>query len=137
MVQRALRVPHAPAGVLALFNLRGVPVALLELGAILGLPGAAASDDRDPTALVLVAGQTIVSAIRVDRVVGVVPDGAAAIVPAERDHEHAAIIGFVTTTAYGAAAVLDSADLFRRLGRLRPGMGDRPASPALSLQELP
>lgn len=118
-VERLLAVPHAPRGIEGLFNLRGVPVALIDLATVLELPAGAAERGGATIALVLRAGAEIVAAIRVTAVRGVVPAADAALVPADRNADHPAVLGFVSTPALGVISVLDGPAIPARLARFR------------------
>lgn len=120
-VERAIAVPRVPRGVLGLFNLRGVAVALLDLAVVLDMPtpGARATGATAPLGLVLRAGPTVLAALRVDAVVTVVAAAAATPVPSDGNAEHPAIAGFVSTPATGVVSLLDEAFLQQRIATLR------------------
>jgi purine-binding chemotaxis protein CheW len=111
------RVPNARPAIRGLFNLRGEPVVVLDLGEILDL------GDRDqPTGkigLVLRMGE-LTAAVQVDRVESIIPAGRGELAP-RGDGEHRAVIGLLDDRASGGriVTVLDSALLLERLHALR------------------
>src|ERR1700722_10613998 len=70
-VENALPVPLAPAAVRGVFNLRGTPIALLDIGQVLGLD-LGKEDELRKTALV-VRNEGVVVAFLIDRMETVVP----------------------------------------------------------------
>jgi chemotaxis signal transduction protein len=119
-VEHVIAVPGAPAGVLGLFNLRGTPVALLELSRVLDLGHATpAALPAEPTALVLVGPGGIVAAARVDRVGAVVQADRATPMPHERAADHAAVEMLLETETHGVVTVLDGAALLAALERIK------------------
>lgn len=121
-VDRILDVPLAPAGVLGLFNLRGTPVALLDLTVVLELSDRVSGrDGTSISAMVLSRPAGILGAIVVDRVEGVVPEGRGVYTPREWAHEHPAVQGFleVDFRRRVVVTVLDEAELTSRLEKLK------------------
>ena len=119
-VEHVIGVPGAPAGVLGLFNLRGTPVALLDLSRVLGLGDEAAAPlGAEPTALVLVGPQGILAAARVDRVGAVIPPDRARPMPHERAADHAAVEMLLETETHGVVTVLDGAALLAALDHIK------------------
>ena len=119
-VEHVIAVPGAPGGVLGLFNLRGTPVALLDLARVLGLgDGPSAPLGAEPTALVLVGPAGIVAAARVDRVGAVIQADRARPMPHERAADHAAVELLLETEAHGVVTVLDGAALLAALDRIK------------------
>jgi chemotaxis signal transduction protein len=119
-VDHVIAVPGAPAGVLGLFNLRGTPVALLDLSRVLGLgDGPSAPLGAEPTALVLVGPAGILAAARVDRVGAVIPPDRARPMPHDRAADHAAVEMLLETEAHGVVTVLDGAALYAALERIK------------------
>lgn len=121
VIDRAIVVPRAPRGVLGLFNLRGLAVALVDLAVVLDMPNPAAPAPRAgaPLALVIRAGATVLAAIRVDAVLAVLPPDAAKVTAADRAVDHAAVAGFAATPSHGVVSILDATVVHQRLATLR------------------
>jgi len=111
------RVPDARPAIRGLFNLRGEPVVVLDLAAILEL-----GDHGQPSGklgLVLrMAG--LVAVVQVERVESILSAGRGELAP-RNDGEHRAVIGLLDDRAAGGriVTVLDSALLLERLQALR------------------
>jgi purine-binding chemotaxis protein CheW len=111
------RVPNTRPAIRGLFNLRGEPVVVLDLGEILDL------GDRDQPSgkigLVLRMGE-LTAAVQVDRVESIIPAGRGELAP-RSDGEHRAVIGLLDDRASGGriVTVLDSELLLERLHALR------------------
>jgi len=111
------RVPNARPAVRGIFNLRGEPVVVLDLGEILDL------GDRDQPSgkigLVLRRGQ-LVAAAQVERVESIIPPGRGEFAP-RSDGEHRAVLGLLDDRGAGGriVTVLDSELLLERLQALR------------------
>jgi len=121
-VDRFLDVPLAPPGILGLFSLRGIPVALLDLTVVLELADRVSGRDGTPvSALVLSRPSGVIAAIVVDRVEGVVPEGRGVYTPREWAHEHPAVQGFVEVEFRRpvVVTVLDPIELTSRLNKLK------------------
>jgi chemotaxis signal transduction protein len=118
-VERAVHAAPTPRGVLGLFNLRGAAVALIDLTVVLDMPGSGPVVTATPLALVVRAGSTILAAIQVTAVITVIAPSAATMVAADRQVDHPAIAGFVTTASTGVVSVLDNAVVHQRLATLR------------------
>src|SRR4051794_9277975 len=56
-------VPLSPAPVMGVFSLRGTPVALISLSAVLGLPDEAVSEQKSSVALVLRTTTTVAAVL--------------------------------------------------------------------------
>ena len=110
------RVPDARPAVRGLFNLRGEPIVVLDIAAVLDLGGA------PPTGrlgLVLrMAG--LAAVIQVERVESVIPPGRGEFAP-RSDGEHRAVVGLLDDRGAGGriVTVLDSHLLLERLQALR------------------
>ena len=118
-VERVAPVPMAPAAVRGLFNLRGTPVALLELGTVLGLEDVARRDARALTALVVRDGDLLVGFV-IDRMEAVVAESRGTFTEAGTD-DHAAVRGFLELdgAAGRVVTVLEPAVLLERLEAVR------------------
>lgn len=114
-------VPGTPAPVLGLFNLRGTPVSLVDLGAVLGVPGTAGAKPASRTVLVLRQGDAILTGVLVDRMELVVQAGQGAFAPRDASDENPVVQGFLELEARRGLVltVLDSAVLLQCLERLK------------------
>jgi purine-binding chemotaxis protein CheW len=118
-------VPMAPPAIRGLFNLRGTPVAVLDLPAALGLPGLSPPEEPQPgrplTVLVLRAGELIVGVV-IRRMEMVLPAGRGRFRP-RRDsgEENPLVAGFVELQERGALVitVLGAEELLAKLDELR------------------
>ncbi|HYU16224.1 MAG TPA: chemotaxis protein CheW [Candidatus Acidoferrum sp.] len=125
VVEARVSVPVAPPSVVGLFNLRGLPVALVDIAQLLELPdGAAAADepvDRAVVALVLRTGELTVG-LRIRKMELVLPAGQGLYHPIDQGAgEHPAVAGFLELPARPDLTVtlLDPAQLLSGLRRLR------------------
>lgn len=125
MVETCVPVPVAPAPVMGLFNLRGTPVALVDLAQVLELPlGARPADDpseRNVLALVLRTGALTVG-VHIRKMEVVVPAGRSIYNPPDPNSaEHPAVAGFLElpTRPELTITLLDASELLSRLARLR------------------
>ena len=111
-------VPNARPAVRGIFNLRGAPIVVLDLGEILQL------GDRDQPAgkigLILRAGD-LVAAAQVDRVEAVIPAGRGTFAPRAEVGEHRAVLGILDDRAASGRiiTVLDPDLLLESLQSLR------------------
>jgi chemotaxis signal transduction protein len=118
-------VPVAPPAVIGLFNLRGTPVALVDMAQILELPGGTTLVDERPDgmlmALVLRADSLLVGAL-IRKMEVVIPAGQSLLHPADQGPgEHPAVAGFLELPERPELTVtlLDPQELVSRLDRLR------------------
>jgi purine-binding chemotaxis protein CheW len=114
-------VPGTPPSVLGLFNLRGTPVSLVDLGAVLDLPSAPWIEAKSHTVLVLRRGETLLAGVLVDRMDLVVQIGQGKFMPRDPSDDNPVAQGFleIETRQGLVLTVLDSAVLFQRLDRLK------------------
>ena len=115
-------VPGTPAAVLGLFDLRGTPVSLVDLQAVLELPAAQRADPRPArTVLVLRKGNVLVTGVLIDRMELVVQAGQGTFNPRDPSDENPVVQGFLDLESRRGLVltVLDSAVLFQRLERLK------------------
>ncbi len=119
VVERIAPVPMAPGSVRGLFNLRGTPVALMDLAMVLGLGDEAKRDARAVTALVVRDGDLLVGFV-IDRMEAVVSETQGAFTEAGTD-DHAAVRGFLELggAAGRVVTVLEPAVLLERLEAVR------------------
>ncbi len=116
-IDTLLPVPMAPGPVRGLFNLRGTPTALLDLGEVLGLEGARA-DESKTTALVL-RTESSVMALLVDRMEAVVPPDRGTVTQPTSD-DHPAVGYFLSLDNNpGVVTVLEPNFLLERIDALR------------------
>jgi chemotaxis signal transduction protein len=111
------RVPNARPAIRGIFSLRGEPVVVLDLIALLEL-----GDRNQPggkIGLVLRTGE-LTAAVEVDRVESIIPPGRGELAPRSRG-EHRAVIGLLDDrrAAGRIVTVLDSELLLERLQALR------------------
>jgi purine-binding chemotaxis protein CheW len=116
IVEGTIPVPASPSFVLGLFNLRGVPIALLDLAEVLGFSHAMERVER-PTALVVRRGDLLVAFV-VDRMHAVLPSGKGTVTAPNAD-EHPAIASFVTLDEGLVVTVLDPQLLLERISAMR------------------
>lgn len=111
------RVPDARPAIRGLFNLRGEPVVVIDLSAILEL--GAADQPAGKVGLVLRMGE-LTAVIPVERVESVIPSGRGELA-VRGDGEHRAVTGLLDDRASGGriVTVLDSQLLRERLHGLR------------------
>jgi purine-binding chemotaxis protein CheW len=124
-VEALTPVPLAPAAVRGLFNLRGTPVAAVDLGVALGLSDVPPVEEPRPgqplTALVIRSGDLLVGAL-IRRMEMVIPAGRGHYRPrGESSEESALVAGFLEIEDRGALVmtVLGSEELVDRLSALR------------------
>ena len=95
-IERVTEVPLAPVEVLGLFNLRGIPVPILDLSRVLGIAGKSAVVDasRGITALVL-RHESLTAAVMIDRMELVLSANRGKFTPADSGAENPVIAGFL------------------------------------------
>src|SRR5215471_2488352 len=125
VVDSCAPVPIAPPAVIGVFNLRGTPVALVDLSHVLELPGAApATEERSAgniMALVLRTGAIQVAA-QIRKMEVVVPAGRALYSPPDESAgEHPVVAGFLELPSRPDLTItlLDPEVLVSRLDQLR------------------
>lgn len=118
-VEAVTPVPKSHAAVLGLFNLRGTPVALVDLSAVLELSEAAAAKEVR-TALVLKSGGLMAAAL-IDRMEAVIPVGRGRFSPREGGEEDPVVQGFLEVSLRGGIVltVFDAAKLLERIEALK------------------
>jgi chemotaxis signal transduction protein len=117
-------VPLAPAPVLGLFNLRGVPVSLVDLAALLDLPHPPRDFDSPGHAAsvaLVVQSKTLLTGVLVDRMEVVLPAGRGRFARSSADQEEAYVAGFLELADRDGfvATVLDPAALEQRFESLK------------------
>jgi chemotaxis signal transduction protein len=127
-VESVTPVPLAPPAVLGLFNLRGTPVALVDLVRALGLTGTGQAEPlrtgQQRTALVLRPGEAsdfLVGAL-INRMEMVIPAGRGRFRPRSESTEESPLVeGFLEMSERGSLVmtVLSSAEVVARLSELR------------------
>jgi purine-binding chemotaxis protein CheW len=118
-VETTTPVPLAPSAVVGLFNLRGTPVALVDLANVLDLPEGYQGKGEQKTALVLRKG-SVLGAVLIDRMEVVIPVGQGYFTPRQGD-EHPVVQGFLEVDVRGGLVltVLDATALLQRFERLK------------------
>ena len=117
-----LPVPLTPPWLLGLCNLRGVALAVLDLGGALDLPTRpAAAPGVSGTAVLVLRPGGMLAGIRIDKVEAVYRFDQTRIEPAATVDEHPAVKGVLSIEAKGGltATLLDEAKLASRLKELR------------------
>lgn len=126
VVESYAPVPVAPPAVIGLFNLRGTPVALVDLALVLELPGAGPvatqpAEGATIVALVLRTGRMLVGA-HIRKMEVVIPSGRALYLPPESSTgEHPVVGGFLELPERPGLTItlLDPEALMVRLNKLR------------------
>jgi purine-binding chemotaxis protein CheW len=119
-VERVVRVPLAPPGVLGLTNLRGAAIAVVDLAAVLGLQvgeQTAPIDGRGPALVLRLQGLRCCA--NIDVVESVAPVRSGAIAESDAVGEHPAIAGFLPLADGRVVSVLDIEVLTEHVQRLR------------------
>ena len=101
-----LPVPMVPRPVLGLFNLRGTPVAVVDLLVLLGVRQTPVSASRAGTTLLVLRTDRPIAALRIDRLETVLPQGSGRRVLLDESGVHAAQVGLFEPPAGGPAAIL-------------------------------
>lgn len=120
-VEDHIQVPLAPRAVRGVFNLRGEPVPLVSLAAILNLPEPRQSQPKNLNAIVLRAYDVVVGLIA-DRMETVFSPGRNQMTPPSHSKEDAAYVGFielVSDNIQTVVSVLDPEALLGLLSALR------------------
>jgi chemotaxis signal transduction protein len=119
-VESMLPVPLAPPAVVGLFNLRGTPVALVDLAVLLELPAGARDERRALLALVLRTNDLLASVL-IDRMESVFTSDAKLTRPDDMDEATSPIEGFLEIDAAGGMTVqvLAQGKLLERLRAMR------------------
>ena len=118
-------VPMAPAPVRGLFNLRGTPVALVDLSRVLELPDAAPIEDPRPgrpLVAMVVRTEALLVGLLIRRMEMVITRGRGVFSPPEPSAaEHPVVAGFLEVSDHGGltVTVLDPTALLERLDRLK------------------
>lgn len=115
-----LPVPLSPPAVVGLFNLRGTPVALVDLAVLLDLPAGARDEGKALLALVLRTNDMLASVL-IDRMESVFTSDAELTRPDDMDEASSPIEGFLEIDAAGGATVqvLAEGRLLERLRAIR------------------
>jgi chemotaxis signal transduction protein len=119
-VERVAPVPLAPPAVAGLFNLRGQPVALVDLATILGLTNMPPREGQTLSALVLKT-QGLTAAVVIDRMEVVLPMSRGKYRPRGEADDHAVIQGFLEVDIRDGVVVtvLDPVELISRFEQLK------------------
>jgi purine-binding chemotaxis protein CheW len=115
-VEAVLSVPKGPRPILGLFNLRGTPIALFDLGEILDL--GERTTEAKSMALVI-RHEDVVVGLLVDRMEAVLPPGRGVSTQAAAE-DHPAVDSFLTLEDTGSVVTMIRANhLLERLESLR------------------
>jgi chemotaxis signal transduction protein len=127
VVESFAPVPISRPSMRGLFNLRGMPVALVELASVVGAAETKAEDRKVTTALVLRSGDLLAGLI-IDRVEAVIPAGRGKFSPPSENEENALVKGFLEVQGGkgGVVTVLEQTALVARLDLLRYVQGAGP-----------
>jgi purine-binding chemotaxis protein CheW len=122
-IESVLPVPISPPELLGLFNLRGTPVALIDLARVLDLPPAERPDaaaTRSRGAFVL-RSSAMSAALLIDRMEIVLPVSPEFLTSADAADEHPAVLGFFEAGSRGGLmiTVLDADGLLERFDKLK------------------
>jgi purine-binding chemotaxis protein CheW len=123
-LEAVMPVPISPPELLGLFNLRGTPVALIDLARVLDLPEIerpeAAVAAKARSAFVL-RPTTLTAALLIDRMEIVLPVSREFLTPADAADEHPAVLGFFEAGSRGGLmiTVLDADILLERFDQLK------------------
>jgi purine-binding chemotaxis protein CheW len=113
---RTVPVPLAPAALVGLANLRGVPLEVLDAGALLAVPGAPPAAAHG--AVVVFSGGGLRVGLLTGRIEAVLGDDRPATALAARGGDHPLVVG-ILEHAGGRVTVLDGAALAEHIGSLR------------------
>jgi len=120
-VETFIPVPVTHPAILGLFSLRGTPTSLVDLAAVLQLPGVERADSKARTALALRKGNVLLTGVLIDRMERVLQPGQGIFVARDASDEDPVVRGFVEVEARKdlTLTLLDSGVLFERLERLK------------------
>jgi purine-binding chemotaxis protein CheW len=120
-VEAFIPVPGTPPAVLGLFDLRGTPVSLVDLQALLGSLEVQRTGPTGRTVLVLRKEDALVTGVLIDRMELVIQAGQGTFTPRDPSDENPIVQGFIELESRGGLVltVLDSAVLFHRLDQLK------------------
>ncbi len=120
-IDTVVDVPLTPAALVGLFNLRGMPVALVDLARVLNLEGdaraASAPADSSRRALVLRAAG-ITAAALIDRVEAVVPPGREVLIRTQSG-DNPIVLGLIKPSERRAAPVITVLDAHAVIARIQ------------------
>jgi chemotaxis signal transduction protein len=114
------RVPNAHPAIRGIFNLRGAPIVVLDLGEVLELGERSAHAGHAGKLGLILRRGAMIAAAQIERVESVIPPGRGEFAPRD-DGEHAAVLGLLDDRGAGGrvVTVLDPDLLFERLDTLR------------------
>ena len=122
-IDSVMPVPISPPELLGLFNLRGTPVALIDLARVLDLPATERPDAaavKSRSAFVL-RSTALTAALLIDRMEIVLPVSPEFLTAADAADEHPAVLGFFEAGSRGGLmiTVLDADGLLERFDKLK------------------
>lgn len=123
-IESVMPVPISPPELLGLFNLRGTPVALIDLARVLDLPAVERPDAMAPTKVrtgFVLRSTTMSAALLIDRMEIVLPVAPEFLTAADAADEHPAVLGFFEAGSRGGLmiTVLDADGLLERFDKLK------------------
>lgn len=120
-VETFIPVPGVPPSILGLFNLRGTPASLVDLRAVLELPGTPQPEPKAYTVLVLRIANVVLTGLVIDRMELVAHTGQGVLSPRDASDDNMVVQGFLELESRRdlVLTVLDSAILVQRLERLK------------------
>jgi chemotaxis signal transduction protein len=123
-VEQMVPVPRSHPAVLGIFNLRGVPVALVDLSLILGLKGSGEPKRPGPRRVLVVRAQGVVAGFAIDRVDAVIPAHEGRLVAASIEEASPVVLGVLEVGGERprTLSVLAPDVLLERLRALKPSV---------------
>ena len=127
-VEQVSPVPRSHPAVQGIFNLRGVPVALIDLAQVLGLKDSGEPQLPGPRKVLVVRTQGVVAGFAIDRVDAVIPAHEGKLVAAPVEDASAVVLGVLEVGGERprTLSVLAPDVLVERLRALKPS-SDGPA----------
>jgi purine-binding chemotaxis protein CheW len=116
-VEERIQIPLAPPAVRGIFNLRGEPVPLVSLAAVLKLAVPERKASRTMTAIVVRAADLVVGLIA-DRMEAVLPEGRGRLTPSANAEEDADFLGFLELSSDSVQTVVSVLNPEALLGHL-------------------
>ncbi len=127
-VERVVPVPRSHPAVQGIFNLRGVPVALVDLARLLCLKGSREPERSGPRKVLVVRVRGLVAGFAIDRVDAVIPVREGRLVAAAVEEASPLVVGILEVGGERprTLSVLDPDALLDRLRSLKAGADASP-----------